>query len=31
VPYRACPRAPTPVAESLERRIINIPSSSGLA
>jgi aminotransferase in exopolysaccharide biosynthesis len=31
VPYRACPRAPTPVAESLEQRIINIPSSAGLA
>lgn len=30
-PYRDCPRAPTPVAESLERRIVNIPSSAGLA
>lgn len=30
-PYRDCPRAPLPVAESLARRIINIPSSSGLA
>lgn len=26
-----CPRAPLPVAESLERRLINIPSSAGLA
>jgi len=30
-PNRACPRAPTPVAESLERRIVNLPSSAGLA
>lgn len=30
-PYQSCPRAPLPVAESLERRIINIPSSAGLA
>ena len=30
-PYADCPRAPTPVAESLERRIVNIPSSAGLA
>jgi len=30
-PYRECPRAPLPVAESLERRLINIPSSAGLA
>ncbi len=30
-PYKDCPRAPLPVAESLERRIINIPSSAGLA
>jgi aminotransferase in exopolysaccharide biosynthesis len=29
-PYRDCPHAPLPVAESLERRIINIPSSAGL-
>ena len=26
-----CPRSPLPVAESLVRRIINIPSSAGLA
>lgn len=31
VPYRECPRAPLPAAESLERRLINIPSSAGLA
>jgi len=30
-PYLDCPRAPTPVADSLERRIVNIPSSAGLA
>jgi perosamine synthetase len=30
-PYRDCPRAPVPVAESLERRVVNIPSSAGLA
>jgi perosamine synthetase len=30
-PYKDCPRAPLPVAESLARRIINIPSSAGLA
>ena len=30
-PYRACPRAPLPVAESLAQRIINLPSSAGLA
>ncbi|KAA6183929.1 LegC family aminotransferase [Thiohalocapsa marina] len=30
-PYRDCPRAPLPVAESLVRRIINLPSSAGLA
>ncbi len=30
-PYRHCPRAPLSVAESLERRIINLPSSVGLA
>lgn len=29
-PYRDCPRAPLPVAESLARRIINLPSSAGL-
>ncbi len=29
--YRHCPRAPLPVAESLARRIINMPSSAGLA
>jgi perosamine synthetase len=28
--YQLCPRAPLPVAESLARRIINIPSSTGL-
>jgi perosamine synthetase len=28
--YQKCPRAPLPVAESLARRILNIPSSSGL-
>ena len=31
VPYRNCPRAPLPVVESLAARIINIPSSAGLA
>jgi len=30
-PYTECPRAPLPVAESLERRIVNLPSSAGLA
>lgn len=30
-PYADCPRAPLPVAESLERRVLNIPSSAGLA
>ena len=30
-PYRECPRAPLPVAESLERRIVNLPNSAGLA
>ncbi|MEK9763281.1 MAG: LegC family aminotransferase [Deltaproteobacteria bacterium] len=30
-PYRDCPRAPLPVAESLEQRLINLPSSAGLA
>jgi len=29
--FTGCPAAPLPVAESLARRIINIPSSSGLA
>ena len=28
--YRNTPKAPLPVAEALERRLINIPSSSGL-
>ena len=28
--YSSTPQAPLPVAESLERRLINIPSSSGL-
>ncbi|MDP2820554.1 MAG: LegC family aminotransferase [Polaromonas sp.] len=28
--YSSTPKAPLPVAESLERRLINIPSSSGL-
>lgn len=31
LPYRDCPRAPLAVAESLARRIINLPSSTGLA
>jgi perosamine synthetase len=30
-PYEDCPRAPLPVAESLALRIINLPSSAGLA
>ncbi len=30
-PYQHCLRAPLPVAESLARRIINLPSSAGLA
>lgn len=30
-PYRDYPRPPLPVAESLERRIVNLPSSSHLA
>jgi len=30
-PYRHCPRSPLPVAESLGRRLINLPSSAGLA
>ena len=29
-PYCDCPCAPVPVAESLERRIVNLPSSTGL-
>jgi len=29
--YRDCPRTPLPVAESVARRIINLPSSAGLA
>ena len=29
-PYRECPRAALTVAESLERSIINLPSSAGL-
>jgi dTDP-4-amino-4,6-dideoxygalactose transaminase len=30
-PFKDCPQAPLPVAESLESRIINLPSSVGLA
>lgn len=30
-PYRDCPRMPLPIAESLERRVINLPSSASLA
>lgn len=30
-PYQECPRAPLPVTESLQRRIVNLPSSAGLA
>ena len=30
-PYADCPRAPLPIAESLEGRIISLPSSAGLA
>ncbi len=30
-PYQDCPHAPLPMAESLARRLINIPSSAGLA
>ena len=30
-PFKDCPQAPLPVAESLEKRITNLPSSSGLA
>ena len=29
-PYKDCSLAPLPVAESLEKRIINLPSSAGL-
>jgi len=29
-PFQDCPRAPLPIAESLEQRIINLPSSSEL-
>jgi len=29
-PYKNCPHAPLPVAESLESRLINLPSSPGL-
>ena len=29
-PYRDCPRAPLPIAESLGRRMINLPSSAEL-
>ena len=28
--YAACPRAPLPVAESLEARVVNLPSSARL-
>jgi len=31
IPYIKCQQAPLPVAESLAKRIINIPSSAGLA
>ena len=31
VPYEDCPRGQLPVAESLEKRLINLPSSAGLA
>ena len=30
-PYRFCPSAPLPIAQDLERRIINLPSGAGLA
>jgi len=30
-PFQGCPRAPLPVAQSLEQRIVNLPSSAGLA
>lgn len=29
--YQHCPRAPSPVAEDIERRLINLPSGAGLA
>ena len=29
-PFHDCPSAPMPIAESLERRLINLPSSAGL-
>jgi hypothetical protein len=29
--YTSCPSAPLPVAESLAMRIVNLPSSAGLA
>jgi aminotransferase in exopolysaccharide biosynthesis len=29
-PFKDCPHAPLPIAESLERRIVNLPSSAGL-
>ena len=29
-PYLKCPRSPLPVQESLELRLINLPSSAGL-
>ena len=29
-PFQDCPHAPLPIAESLEQRIINLPSSAGL-
>ncbi len=29
-PYKLCPRAPLPAAESLVQRLINVPSSAGL-
>ncbi|MEC8974796.1 MAG: DegT/DnrJ/EryC1/StrS family aminotransferase, partial [Actinomycetota bacterium] len=30
IPYQKCPRSPLPIAESLENRLINLPSSAGL-
>ncbi len=30
-PYKDCPRAPLPISESLATRLINLPSSAGLA
>lgn len=30
-PYQECPRAPLPVVQSLAQRLINLPSSAGLA